>query len=72
MKSYSDGIGQNCLEAARTPCTGIAIRGSKNPTGPALPPHHRLARLPRPRLLTVELRDQLPHQPDAPQHALVG
>lgn len=33
--SYSDGTGQNCVEAAHlTP--GIAIRDSKNPTGPAL------------------------------------
>ncbi|MEV6486238.1 DUF397 domain-containing protein [Streptomyces sp. NPDC051576] len=33
--SYSDGAGQNCVEAAlRTP--DIAIRDSKNPTGSAL------------------------------------
>jgi hypothetical protein len=33
--SYSDSGGQNCIEAAHlTP--GIAIRDSKNPTGPAL------------------------------------
>ncbi|MCT9078654.1 DUF397 domain-containing protein [Streptomyces fulvoviolaceus] len=33
--SYSDGTGQNCVEAALlTPA--IAIRDSKNPTGPAL------------------------------------
>ncbi|MCD9872317.1 DUF397 domain-containing protein [Streptomyces guryensis] len=31
----SDG-GQNCLEAARPTPGGIAIRDSKNPTGPAL------------------------------------
>ncbi|MFF3376780.1 DUF397 domain-containing protein [Streptomyces sp. NPDC002680] len=35
--SYSDGTGQNCLEAARqVAAPGIAIRDSKNPTGPAL------------------------------------
>lgn len=34
--SYSDGTGQNCIEAARVRPTGIAIRDSKNPTGPAL------------------------------------
>jgi len=35
--SYSDGTGQNCLEAAPlSPAPGIAIRDSKNPTGPAL------------------------------------
>ncbi|MFE7274346.1 DUF397 domain-containing protein [Streptomyces sp. NPDC057623] len=34
--SYSDGTGNNCLEAARLPAEGIAIRDSKNPTGPAL------------------------------------
>ena len=34
--SYSDGTGQNCIEAARLTPTGIAIRDSKNPTGPAL------------------------------------
>nr|WSY54912.1 DUF397 domain-containing protein [Streptomyces sp. NBC_00886] len=33
--SYSDP-GQNCIEAARLTPTGIAIRDSKNPTGPAL------------------------------------
>jgi hypothetical protein len=33
--SYSDGTGQNCLEATHLPPT-IAIRDSKNPTGPAL------------------------------------
>ena len=33
--SYSDA-GQNCLEAAHLPSEGIAIRDSKNPTGPAL------------------------------------
>ncbi|WP_105975268.1 DUF397 domain-containing protein [Streptomyces geranii] len=34
--SYSDA-GQNCLEAAPlSPAPGIAIRDSKNPTGPAL------------------------------------
>ncbi|WP_282699442.1 DUF397 domain-containing protein [Streptomyces sp. CC219B] len=32
--SYSDA-GQNCLEAAHLP-PAIAIRDSKNPTGPAL------------------------------------
>jgi hypothetical protein len=33
--SYSDSGGQNCVEAAHlTP--GIAVRDSKNPTGPAL------------------------------------
>jgi hypothetical protein len=34
--SYSDSGGQNCIEAARLTPTGIAIRDSKNPTGPAL------------------------------------
>lgn len=34
--SYSDGTGQNCIEAARLTPTGIAVRDSKNPTGPAL------------------------------------
>lgn len=34
--SYSDGMGNNCLEAAHLPPTAIAIRDSKNPTGPAL------------------------------------
>jgi hypothetical protein len=34
--SYSDGTGQNCVEAAHAIPTGIAIRDSKNPTGPAL------------------------------------
>ncbi|WP_055533944.1 DUF397 domain-containing protein [Streptomyces graminilatus] len=35
--SYSDGTGQNCVEASRfAPPTGIAIRDSKNATGPAL------------------------------------
>ncbi|UIX34579.1 DUF397 domain-containing protein [Streptomyces sp. GQFP] len=36
--SYSDGTGQNCLEAARlvTAAPGIALRDSKNPTGPVL------------------------------------
>ncbi|MBK6018186.1 DUF397 domain-containing protein [Streptomyces sp. MBT53] len=34
--SYSDGTGQNCIEAARVRPTGIAVRDSKNPTGPAL------------------------------------
>ncbi|MFK4068834.1 DUF397 domain-containing protein [Streptomyces sp. NPDC029674] len=37
--SYSDGTGQNCLEVAdlsATPDTGIAVRDSKNPQGPAL------------------------------------
>jgi hypothetical protein len=34
--SYSDGTGTNCLEAAHLPSEGIAIRDSKNPTGPAL------------------------------------
>lgn len=34
--SYSDP-GQNCVEAARlTPADAMAIRDSKNPTGPAL------------------------------------
>jgi hypothetical protein len=33
--SYSDA-GQNCVEAAHLTPTGIAIRDSKNPTGPAL------------------------------------
>ncbi|MGX5182624.1 DUF397 domain-containing protein [Streptomyces avermitilis] len=34
--SYSDA-GQNCVEiAAPTPGTAIAIRDSKNPTGPSL------------------------------------
>ncbi|MEV0471054.1 DUF397 domain-containing protein [Streptomyces prunicolor] len=33
--SYSDA-GQNCIEAARLTPTGIAVRDSKNPTGPAL------------------------------------
>ncbi|MBD0837696.1 DUF397 domain-containing protein [Streptomyces sp. TRM68416] len=33
--SYSDGTGNNCLEAAHLP-PAIAIRDSKNPTGPAL------------------------------------
>ncbi|MEU6228095.1 DUF397 domain-containing protein [Streptomyces sp. NPDC047042] len=35
--SYSDGTGQNCVEAAHlTASPGIGIRDSKNPTGPAL------------------------------------
>lgn len=35
--SYSDGTGNNCVEASRlAPATGIAVRDSKNPTGPAL------------------------------------
>ncbi|WP_019063184.1 DUF397 domain-containing protein [Streptomyces prunicolor] len=34
--SYSDGTGQNCVEAAHLIPTGIAIRDSKNPTGPEL------------------------------------
>ncbi|WP_427922462.1 DUF397 domain-containing protein [Streptomyces sp. cg40] len=35
--SYSDGTGQNCIEAARPTPTAIAVRDSKNnPTGPAL------------------------------------
>lgn len=34
--SYSDGTGQNCIEAAHLTPTRIAIRDSKNPTGPAL------------------------------------
>ncbi|QES43927.1 DUF397 domain-containing protein [Streptomyces venezuelae] len=37
--SYSDGTGQNCLEVAyltAPPGTGIAVRDSKNPHGPAL------------------------------------
>lgn len=35
--SYSDGTGQNCVEASRlAPAAGIAVRDSKNPTGPAL------------------------------------
>ncbi|MEV0483107.1 DUF397 domain-containing protein [Streptomyces sp. NPDC050508] len=33
--SYSDP-GQNCIEAAHLTPTGIAVRDSKNPTGPAL------------------------------------
>jgi len=33
--SYSDGTGQNCVEAAHL-SPGIAVRDSKNPTGPAL------------------------------------
>ena len=33
--SYSDA-GQNCIEAAHLTPTRIAIRDSKNPTGPAL------------------------------------
>ncbi|MFE2420997.1 DUF397 domain-containing protein [Streptomyces hokutonensis] len=33
--SYSDA-GQNCIEAAHLAPTAIAIRDSKNPTGPAL------------------------------------
>lgn len=34
--SYSDGTGNNCVEAAHLTPTGIAVRDSKNPTGPAL------------------------------------
>ncbi|MGW0838238.1 DUF397 domain-containing protein [Streptomyces prunicolor] len=34
--SYSDSGGQNCIEAAHLTPTGIAVRDSKNPTGPAL------------------------------------
>ncbi|MEV0633604.1 DUF397 domain-containing protein [Streptomyces sp. NPDC050619] len=35
--SYSDGTGQNCLEAVHLPqARAIAIRDSKTPTGPAL------------------------------------
>ncbi|WP_327404057.1 DUF397 domain-containing protein [Streptomyces sp. NBC_01288] len=33
--SYSDP-GQNCIEAAHLVPAGIAVRDSKNPTGPAL------------------------------------
>ncbi|NUQ97027.1 MAG: DUF397 domain-containing protein [Streptomyces sp.] len=33
--SYSDP-GQNCVEAARPTPSAIAVRDSKNPTGPAL------------------------------------
>lgn len=33
--SYSDSGGQNCVEAAHL-APGIAVRDSKNPTGPAL------------------------------------
>ncbi|WP_405478505.1 DUF397 domain-containing protein [Streptomyces sp. NBC_00009] len=33
--SYSDGTGNSCVEVAETP-TGIGLRDSKNPTGPAL------------------------------------
>ncbi|WP_155057038.1 DUF397 domain-containing protein [Streptomyces blattellae] len=33
--SYSDGTGQNCVEVAHL-APAIAIRDSKNPTGPAL------------------------------------
>ncbi|QWB25559.1 MULTISPECIES: DUF397 domain-containing protein [Streptomyces] len=33
--SYSDGTGQNCLEATHL-SPSIAIRDSKTPTGPAL------------------------------------
>lgn len=36
--SYSDGTGQNCVEAAHIVegPPGIALRDSKNPAGPAL------------------------------------
>ncbi|MET7570212.1 DUF397 domain-containing protein [Streptomyces sp. NPDC005492] len=34
--SYSDGTGNNCVEAALPAPGEIAIRDSKNPTGPAL------------------------------------
>ncbi|MFI7318491.1 DUF397 domain-containing protein [Streptomyces venezuelae] len=36
--SYSDGTGQNCIEVADLTATdtGIAVRDSKNPQGPAL------------------------------------
>ncbi|WP_406477755.1 DUF397 domain-containing protein [Streptomyces sp. NBC_01615] len=33
--SYSDGTGNNCVEVAHL-APGIALRDSKNPTGPAL------------------------------------
>ncbi|MFF1731413.1 DUF397 domain-containing protein [Streptomyces sp. NPDC058247] len=35
LKSTYSDPGQNCVEAAKTP-TGIGLRDSKNPTGPAL------------------------------------
>ncbi|WP_105975269.1 DUF397 domain-containing protein [Streptomyces geranii] len=35
--SYSDGNGTNCVETTdRAPAVDIAVRDSKNPTGPAL------------------------------------
>jgi hypothetical protein len=35
--SYSDGTGNNCVEASHlAPAAGIAVRDSKNPSGPAL------------------------------------
>ncbi|MEV6541578.1 DUF397 domain-containing protein [Streptomyces sp. NPDC051665] len=36
FKSSYSVSGQNCIEAAHLTPTGIAIRDSKNPTGPAL------------------------------------
>jgi hypothetical protein len=35
LKSTYSDPGQNCVEVAETP-TGIGLRDSKNPTGPAL------------------------------------
>ncbi|RVU20438.1 DUF397 domain-containing protein [Streptomyces antnestii] len=35
LKSTCSDPGQNCVEVAETP-TGIGVRDSKNPTGPAL------------------------------------
>lgn len=36
FKSSHSDPGQNCIEAAHLLPTGIAVRDSKNPTGPAL------------------------------------
>ncbi|MFJ2826466.1 DUF397 domain-containing protein [Streptomyces sp. NPDC087263] len=34
--TYSGDQGGECVEIAPTPCAAIAVRDSKNPTGPAL------------------------------------
>ncbi|GGK69059.1 hypothetical protein Sme01_14420 [Sphaerisporangium melleum] len=36
QKSSYSGTDDNCVEVARLPLGGLAIRDSKNPTGPAL------------------------------------
>ncbi|MFE7117411.1 DUF397 domain-containing protein [Streptomyces sp. NPDC057654] len=36
MKSSYSGTNNNCVEIAKLPAGGRAVRDSKNPTGPAL------------------------------------